>query len=40
MRVASVDGERAIAALEGHGFRVLTRYEKDLRPFLPRARSV
>ena len=40
MRVAPADGERAIAALEGHGFRVLTRYEKDLRPFLPAARSV
>ena len=40
MRVAPADGERAIAALEAHGFRVLTRYEKDLRPFLPAARSV
>jgi len=37
MRVAEVDGQRAIKALEENGFRVLTRYEQDLAPFLPPA---
>jgi len=36
IRVAASDGEQAIAALEAGGFKVLTRYERDLRPFLPR----
>jgi acetoin utilization protein AcuB len=35
IRVAKADGDRAIAALNAKGFRVLTRYEPDLRPFLP-----
>ncbi len=34
MRVAPADGERAIAALKATASRVLTVYEKDLRPFL------
>lgn len=37
IRVAKADGNRAIAALEARGFRVLTRYEQDLHPFLPRS---
>jgi hypothetical protein len=32
-----VEGEKAIGALEANGFRVLTRYEQDLRPFLPQS---
>ena len=36
MRVASDDGERAIKALENGGFRVLTKYEKDITPYLPK----
>jgi len=35
IRVAKADGDKAIAALEANGFKVLTRYEQDLRPFLP-----
>ena len=35
IRVARSDGDQAIEALEARGFKVLTRYEKDLRPFLP-----
>jgi acetoin utilization protein AcuB len=35
IRVARNEGSKAIAALEAKGFKVLTRYEKDLRPFLP-----
>ena len=35
IRVARSEGEEAIAALEGRGFKVLRRYEEDLRPFLP-----
>lgn len=35
MRVAGENGERAAAALEARGFRVLSRYEPDLTPFLP-----
>ena len=29
------EGDAAVAALTAGGFKVLTRYEKDLRPFLP-----
>ncbi|MDK9708552.1 MAG: CBS and ACT domain-containing protein [Desulforhopalus sp.] len=35
MRVASQDGPKAIAALQGKGFKVKNRYEKDITPFLP-----
>lgn len=35
MRVAAADGERAITALSDGGFKVKTRYEKDIEPFLP-----
>lgn len=35
MRVAKADGDGAVQALEENGFRVLTRYEKDLTPYLP-----
>ncbi|MDD2466968.1 MAG: CBS and ACT domain-containing protein [Desulfobulbus sp.] len=35
IRVARIEGSKAIGALEAKGFKVLTRYEKDLRPFLP-----
>lgn len=37
MRVHRNDGKLAIGALEGGGFKVLTQYEEDLEPFLPRA---
>lgn len=37
IRVAKAEGDRAIAALEAKGFRILTRYEPDLQPFLPRS---
>ena len=39
MRVAGADGDRAIKALESNGFRVLTKYEKDIRPFLPQSKT-
>lgn len=35
IRVAKLQGEEAIAALEAKGFKVIKRYEEDLRPFLP-----
>jgi acetoin utilization protein AcuB len=35
MRVAKSDGQRAIAALTENGFKVITRYEKDITPYLP-----
>lgn len=35
IRVARAEGDAAIAALSARGFKVLTRYEQDLRPFLP-----
>ncbi len=35
MRVTSQDAEKAIPALSGKGFKVKTKYEKDIRPFLP-----
>jgi len=35
IRVAKAEGDAAIAALSARGFKVLTRYEQDLRPFLP-----
>ena len=35
MRVASQEGEKAIRALTEGGFKVKTRYEKDIEPFLP-----
>ena len=35
MRVASQEGEKAIRALTEGGFKVKTRYEKDITPFLP-----
>jgi acetoin utilization protein AcuB len=35
VRVAAGDGDKAIKALTGGGFKVKTRYEKDIVPFLP-----
>jgi acetoin utilization protein AcuB len=35
IRVARAEGDAAIAALSARGFKVLTRYEQDLRPFMP-----
>lgn len=35
IRVHRADGERAAAALEKVGFRVMTHYSKDITPFLP-----
>ncbi|MDP3480013.1 MAG: CBS and ACT domain-containing protein [Desulfoprunum sp.] len=35
MRVAGIDGDKAIKALTDGGFKVKTRYEKDIVPFLP-----
>ncbi len=35
IRVARAEGDAAIAALSARGFKVLTRYEQDLMPFLP-----
>ena len=35
LRVGSADGERAISALKGAGFKVLTGYVEDLSPYLP-----
>ena len=35
LRVAANDGEKAIKALNSGGFKVKTRYEKDIAPFLP-----
>jgi acetoin utilization protein AcuB len=37
IRVAKSEGGEAIAALEAKGFKVLRRYEEDLRPFLPQS---
>ena len=37
IRVAKAEGDAAIAALSAGGFKVLTRYEQDLQPFLPAA---
>ena len=37
IRVAKTEGDAAVAALSAGGFKVLTRYEQDLRPFLPAA---
>lgn len=37
LRVAAADGDKAISALEAGGFKVMTRYVKDLTPYLPRA---
>jgi acetoin utilization protein AcuB len=35
IRVAAGDGDKAIKVLNGGGFKVKTRYEKDIVPFLP-----
>jgi acetoin utilization protein AcuB len=35
IRVGAADGEKAIAALTGAGFKVLTEYIDDLGPYLP-----
>jgi acetoin utilization protein AcuB len=35
LRVGAKDGEKAISALTGAGFKVLTEYVEDLRPYLP-----
>ncbi|MFH0783961.1 MAG: CBS and ACT domain-containing protein [Pseudomonadota bacterium] len=36
LRVANHDGGKATIALNGKGFKVKNRYEKDLTPFLPK----
>ncbi len=35
LRVSSQDGDKAISALTAKGFKVKSKYEKDIRPFLP-----
>jgi len=35
MRVTSQDGDKAISALTTKGFKVKSKYEKDITPFLP-----
>ena len=35
LRVGATDGEKAISALTGAGFKVLTEYVEDLNPYLP-----
>ena len=35
MRVDAKDGDRTIAALTAHSYKVLTGYVKDLAPYLP-----
>ncbi len=35
MRVTSQDGDEAISALAAKGFKVKSKYEKDITPFLP-----
>ena len=35
IRVHKTDGERAAAALEAQGFKVMSSYSKDITPFLP-----
>ena len=37
MRVGAKDGKRAVQVLTKGGFKVLTRYVKDLQPYLPEA---
>lgn len=37
LRLAGEDGARAVAALNKAGFKVLTRYVKDLTPYLPQS---
>ena len=39
MRVAKQEGDKAMAALEQNGFRMVPRYVKDLAPSLPSARA-
>ncbi len=36
MRVSAEDGDRAVAVLENHGYKVMTAYTKDLERFLVR----
>ncbi len=35
MRVPKEDSQKAIDALQANGYKVITQYEKDIRPFLP-----
>jgi acetoin utilization protein AcuB len=35
LRINSQDGDKAISALSGKGFKVKSKYEKDITPFLP-----
>ncbi len=35
LRINSQDGDNAISALTGKGFKVKSKYEKDITPFLP-----
>lgn len=37
LRIAGDDGAKAVLALEKGGFKVLTKYEKDLTPYLPQS---
>lgn len=39
MRVAKQEGDKAMAALEERGFRMVPRYVKDLTPYLPAAKA-
>jgi acetoin utilization protein AcuB len=35
LRINSQDGDKAVSALTGKGFKVKSKYEKDITPFLP-----
>lgn len=35
MRIAKQDGDKAVTALNNHGYKVITQYEEDIQPFLP-----
>jgi acetoin utilization protein AcuB len=35
MRIPKADGQKATEALQDHGFKVITHYQKDITPFLP-----
>ncbi len=35
IRIAKQDGQKAINTLQANGYKVITQYEKDIRPFLP-----
>lgn len=35
MRIPKNDGQKALEALNNYGYKVITKYEKDITPFLP-----